>query len=222
MLLELQKGSRNQLMILQTRRRVRWGLLNDPGLNRQPAPRPVFLTLLYLGFIVYPVMTDDHWPESLFPSLSNREEKFLISHQRVIAHCPLPKQGVVNEKIMWFFCFCFLFFVNHRILLPQLLLSFLYFLNFYWCTVDLQCCVSFCCTAKWLLYIYIYPLIFRFLSHIGHYRVLSRVPCAIHYFFSLNAKLRTWHWECFLSEFLIDFNFAAVIWPSQLFPDFLR
>ena len=29
------------------------------------------------------------------------------------------------------------------------------------------------------LNIYIYPLFFRFFSHIGHYRVLSRVPCAI-------------------------------------------
>ena len=28
-------------------------------------------------------------------------------------------------------------------------------------------------------YIYIYPLFFRFFSHIGHYRVLSRIPCAI-------------------------------------------
>jgi len=27
--------------------------------------------------------------------------------------------------------------------------------------------------------LYIYPLFFRFFSHIGHYRVLSRVPCAI-------------------------------------------
>ena len=29
------------------------------------------------------------------------------------------------------------------------------------------------------LYIYMYPLFFRFYSHIGHYRVLSRVPSAI-------------------------------------------
>ena len=29
------------------------------------------------------------------------------------------------------------------------------------------------------LYIYIYPLFFRFYSHMCHYRVLSRVPCAI-------------------------------------------
>ena len=27
--------------------------------------------------------------------------------------------------------------------------------------------------------LYIYPRFFRFFSHIGHYRVLSRVPCAI-------------------------------------------
>ena len=46
--------------------------------------------------------------------------------------------------------------------------------------VDLQCCVSFRCTAKWISYTCIYiPLFFRFFSHIGHYRVLSRVPCAI-------------------------------------------
>ena len=29
------------------------------------------------------------------------------------------------------------------------------------------------------LYIYIYPLFFRFFSHIDHYGVLSKVPCAI-------------------------------------------
>ena len=29
------------------------------------------------------------------------------------------------------------------------------------------------------LYIHIYPFFFRFFSHIGHYILLSRVPCAI-------------------------------------------
>ena len=52
--------------------------------------------------------------------------------------------------------------------------------NFYWCIVDLQCCVSFQCTAKRISCTFnIYPLFFRFLSHIKHYRVLSRVPCAL-------------------------------------------
>jgi len=28
-------------------------------------------------------------------------------------------------------------------------------------------------------YVYIYTLVFRFLSHLGHHRALRRVPCAI-------------------------------------------
>ena len=29
------------------------------------------------------------------------------------------------------------------------------------------------------LYVYIYPFFFRFFSHVGYYRLLSRVPCAV-------------------------------------------
>ena len=36
---------------------------------------------------------------------------------------------------------------------------------------DLQCCIS---AVEQI------ELVFRLFSHIGHYRVLSRVPCAIH------------------------------------------
>ena len=38
--------------------------------------------------------------------------------------------------------------------------------------VDLQCCVSFRCTAKWICYTYtwIHPFLSSF-SHVGHYRV---------------------------------------------------
>ena len=52
--------------------------------------------------------------------------------------------------------------------------------NFNWRIVDLQCYVSFRLTAKSISYTYInIPFFFRFFSLIGHYRVLSRVPCAI-------------------------------------------
>ena len=47
--------------------------------------------------------------------------------------------------------------------------------------VDLQFCVSFCCTAKSVSYTYAYiPSFLRFFSHIDHYRGLRRVSCAIH------------------------------------------
>ena len=44
----------------------------------------------------------------------------------------------------------------------------------------LQCCDNFCCTTKWFRYdIYTHPFSFRFFSHKGCHRMLSRVPCAI-------------------------------------------
>ena len=43
----------------------------------------------------------------------------------------------------------------------------LFFNKIYLIIVDLQCCVSFRGTAKWISYTYTYPLFFRFLSHIG-------------------------------------------------------
>ena len=62
--------------------------------------------------------------------------------------------------------------------------SFVFFKNSCWSIVDLQCCVSFCRAAKWISYTYAYVAYIysfsRVFSHIGHYRVLSRVPCAIY------------------------------------------
>ena len=58
-----------------------------------------------------------------------------------------------------------------------------YFLNlilililFY--VVDLQCCVSFRYTV--VSCTYVYPFFSMFFSHIGYYRILSRVPSPIH------------------------------------------
>ena len=39
------------IFILQMKRQVHWGLRSDPSPHRQPAPRPVFLTLRYLDFM---------------------------------------------------------------------------------------------------------------------------------------------------------------------------
>ena len=61
-----------------------------------------------------------------------------------------------------------------------------FYINFYWNIVDLQWCFSFRGTAKWIRYIYIWFYIyikspfFRFFSHIGYYKILSRVPMLDH------------------------------------------
>ena len=41
-----------------------------------------------------------------------------------------------------------------------------------------KCCVSFRCIAKWLSYAS-YLLFFKFFSHLGYYRVLNIILCAI-------------------------------------------
>ena len=50
--------------------------------------------------------------------------------------------------------------------------------DFYLSTMDLQCCYP--QVYNEVNQLYIYWLFFRFFSHIGHYRVLNRVPCAIY------------------------------------------
>ena len=52
----------------------------------------------------------------------------------------------------------------------------------YWSIVDLQYCVSFRYTAKRFSYTYTYiHSFFRYFSHIGYHRIVSRFSCAIQY-----------------------------------------
>ena len=62
----------------------------------------------------------------------------------------------------------------------QIYAQVVYFLKFYWSKVDLQCCISFRCIAKWFSYIYIYTYIHSFsVYHIGYQIKLFRVPCVM-------------------------------------------
>ena len=57
------------------------------------------------------------------------------------------------------------------------LLSFLFFLIEV--KLDLQCCVSFWCTAEWLSYTSIYALFFIFFSITVYHRILTIAPRAL-------------------------------------------
>ena len=50
-----------------------------------------------------------------------------------------------------------------------------FFFNFYWSLVDLQCCVRFRCTAKWISYMYTYIHSFFFFKILFPYRPLQSV-----------------------------------------------
>ena len=51
--------------------------------------------------------------------------------------------------------------------------------NFYWSIVDLECCVNFCCIAKWLSCTHAYNLFYSFSLWFitGYWNI---VPCAMH------------------------------------------
>ena len=51
--------------------------------------------------------------------------------------------------------------------------------KFYWSTLDVQWCVCFKCPAKPISYTYTYVYSFLDFSHVGRYRVSSRVPYAV-------------------------------------------
>ena len=77
--------------------------------------------------------------------------------------------------------------LSFKLLLPNITLfinalNFIFYLfkHFFWSIVDLQCCVSYRYTAKWISYTYTYiHSCLGFFSHLGIYRVLNRGPRAL-------------------------------------------
>ena len=87
------------------------------------------------------------------------------------------KKQILGITCLKNFLFAILFF---PLLLSLLFSSFTYlFLKFlHQNIIDLQCCLKVYSKVD-QLYLYIYPVFKRVFSHIGHYRILRRVPFAI-------------------------------------------
>ena len=88
---------------------------------------------------------------------------------------------------------------------------------FYWSMVDLQCCINFCCTVKWQLYIYIHSFLYSFplwfiTGYWIQFRMLySRTLLFIHSIYNSLPLCPFFNWViCFFAiefdEFLIFFN----------------
>ena len=63
---------------------------------------------------------------------------------------------------------------------------------FYWIIVNLQCCVSFKCIAKWFSYAYIY--FFILFSIVGYYKILSIEFGVYHCYTFISSSFSLIHW----------------------------
>jgi len=92
----------------------------------------------------------------------------------MLASCNWKNTWECDGKVSWLFCQgChWVKQWKYYICLRKIFLK-----KFYWSKVYLQCC-DLWCTTKGFSYTHIY--FFHFFSHAGYYRILGRVPCAIH------------------------------------------
>ena len=111
-----------------------------------------------------------HKGNHFYQFLVNLSRDIYITHTLYkllyILSIALPPTFFISQCI-YPLCFFFIF------------VNFLFFKNFYWSIVALQCCVSFYHIAKWTSHMYTYIPSFLFPSHLGHHRALSRVSCAV-------------------------------------------
>ena len=87
--------------------------------------------------------------------------------------------------------------------------------NFYWSIVDLECCVNFCCIAKWLSCTNAYNLFYSFSLWFitGYWNI---VPCAMHddlVFCPSFLLIDLNFYAVFLSSWITSFNVSCIsVW----------
>ena len=85
-------------------------------------------------------------------------------------------------------------------------------INFYGNIVDIEYCVSLCCTEKWISYTYTYITVFRFFFfHIGHYRALRRLSVL----YSMLAILRLQENFKIRSNFSGNLSMANILYSTE-------
>ena len=98
---------------------------------------------------------------------------------------------------------------NVQIFCP-LLRTVIFFNNFYWSIVDLQCCVSFRCTAKWISY-WVIILIVEFWEFFIYSGYKSFVKCVISKYFFPDFGLPFQNFPDSIFQWAVDLNFDLIV-----------